>query len=234
MKTLVTLVLAAVLLAAPAARAQEQARPPKQGSLELGAGPFVPNLDRGVPGGATPYRQVFGGAPAPMFRLHVARALWSEFGTVEVGFRTGFWSKSGHSLDAATGEATGDRATISLIPTSVTLTYRLDNVWEYAHVPLVPYGRGALERYNWWTTKDGKWTKFGATNGWSATVGVVLILDWMDPGVAREADNDAGIGHTGLYFDVTKSKVNDFGSKKSWDMSEHNKLFWSGGVLLVF
>jgi hypothetical protein len=46
-------------------------------------------------------------------------------------------------------------------------------------------------------------------------------------------DQDYGIAHTALYFDVTKSKVDDFGSKKSFDLSE-SRLFWSGGLLLVF
>ncbi len=233
MKTLASLAVAVAVLAAPGARAQEREQPSRWGSFEVGAGPFVPNVDSGVPGGATPYKQIFGGAPSPMFRLHIAKAVFSRAGTLEIGFKTGFWSKSGHAVDNE-GNATGDRATLNVFPTSLTLTYRADFVWEEARVPLVPYGRVALERYNWWTTKNTKWTKTGATNGWSATVGLVLILDWMDPDLAREADSDVGIAHTGIYFDVTKSKVNDFGSKKSWDMSEKNKLFWSAGLLIAF
>jgi hypothetical protein len=231
-KTLGSLVLAAAILAAPAARAQEQLELPKKwGSVEVGVGPYIPNIDHKVSGGR-PYDQVFGGAPAPMFRIHVAKAVFSRVGTLEIGFKTGFWSKSGHAV-TATGERTGDRAALSVLPTSATLTYRADFLWEQVHVPLVPYGRVALERYNWWTTKENKWTKTGATNGWSASAGLVLILDWLDPTLAREADTDVGIAHTGLYFDVTKSKVDDFGSKKSWDMSE-KKLFWSGGLLVIF
>ncbi len=233
MKTLGSLLLAAALLAAPAAHAQERELPGKWGSVEFGMGPFVPNLDRGV--SAKPYAKIFGGAPSPMFRLHVGKAVFSRVGTLEVGFKTGFWSKAGHALFAAEPhDRSGDRTSISVLPTSLTLTYRADFVWEKVKVPLVPYGRVALERYNWWVTKNDKWTKTGATNGWSASLGLILILDWMDPDLAREAEADVGIAHTGLYFDVTKSKVNDFGSKKSWDMSEKNKLFWSGGLLVVF
>jgi len=232
-KTFGPLVLAAALISAPAAALaqEERALPSKWGSVELGAGPYVPNVDRGVAG--RPYAAVFGGAPSPMFRVHVGKAIFSRVGTLEVGIKTGFWSKAGHALDDL-GNRTGDRATLSILPTSLTLTYRADFVWEQGRVPLVPYGRFALERYNWWTTKNDKWTKTGATNGWSGTLGLILILDWMDPGLAREAESEVGIAHTGLYFDVTKSKVNDFGSKKSWDMSEKNKLFWSGGLIVSF
>lgn len=234
MKKLSLALAAALLLAAPAVRAQTQSG--RWGSLELGAGPYVPSIDKEF-SGATPYRDIFGGKPGPMFRIHLAKSIWSAAGSLEVGFRTGFWSKSGHALIAGTGstagQSSGDRTTFNIIPTSLTLSYRADQIYENARVPLVPYARVALERYNWWVTKETKWVKKGATNGWSATAGVALVLDWLDPGSARDLDNETGVNHTALYFDVTKSKVNDFGSKKSWDLSE-KKLFWSGGLLLVF
>ncbi len=47
------------------------------------------------------------------------------------------------------------------------------------------------------------------------------MLDFLDPDAARDIDNEVGVNHTALYFDVTKSKVDDFGSKKSWDLSEN-------------
>ncbi len=234
MRTLALSALAAsLLLAAPAARAQTESG--RWGSVEVGAGPYVPNIDKEF-SGHTPYRDIFGGKPGPMFRLHVAKSIFTGAGSLEVGIRTGFWSKSGRALLAAgpnAGQRSGDRTTFNIIPTSLTLTYRADQLWENVRIPVVPYGRVALERYNWWVTKDTKWTKRGATNGWSATAGVAFILDFLDPSSARDLDNETGVNHTALYFDVTKSKVDDFGSKKSWNLTER-KLAWSGGILVVF
>ncbi len=233
MRTLALSALAAsLLLAAPAALAQTQSG--RWGSVEVGAGPYVPNIDKEF-SGKTPYRDVFGGKPSPMFRLHLAKSLWTGFGSVEVGIKTGFWSKSGHAIIAGSNppERSGDHTTFNIIPTSLTLTYRADQLWENVHVPVVPYGRVALERYNWWVTKESHWGKRGATNGWSATAGVAFILDFLDPSSARDLDNETGINHTALYFDVTKSKVDDFGSKKSWTLTER-KLAWSGGLLVIF
>jgi hypothetical protein len=224
---------AALLLAAPVVRAQSQGD--RWGSLEIGGGPYVPNIDKEF-SGATPYRDIFGGSPAPMWRLHVAKSIWSGAGSLEVGLRTGFWTKSGRAIFTGgpnAGQKSGDRTTFNIVPTSLTLTYRADQIYENAHIPLVPYARVALERYNWWVTKGSKWTKKGGTNGWSATAGVALVLDWLDPGAARDLGNETGVNHTALYFDVTKSRVDDFGSKKSWDLSD-KKLMWSGGLLLVF
>ncbi len=36
-----------------------------------------------------------------------------------------------------------------------------------------------------------------------------------------------------LFFDVTKSKIDDFGSKKIWDLSDE-RLSLAGGLMLVF
>jgi len=231
MRVALAALAAALLLAATPAQAQA-AGSGRWGSLQLGAGPYLPRIDSEF-SGATPYRDVFGGKPGPMFRLQVAKSIWSGFGSVEVGIKTGFWSKSGHAIVTGTGTASGDKTTFNILPTSLTLGYRVDPVYENAGVPLIPYAQVALERYNWWVTKDSKWTKKGATNGWSATVGLALVLDFLDPGAARDLGNETGVDHTALYFDVTKSKVDDFGSKKSWDLSD-KKLMWSGGLLLAF
>jgi hypothetical protein len=232
-KTLALATLAAAFLAAaPAVRAQTQTSSHKWGSLQLGAGPYVPNIDKEFDG-ATPYRDIFGNSPGPMFRLQFAKTVYDRAGSVEVGLRTGFWRKTGNARSAIDGSPTGDQTTFNIIPTSLTLTYRADQLFDRFSIPLVPYASVAFERYNWFVTKGNKWTKRGATNGFSGTLGVALMLDIIDRGAARDLQRETGIQHTALYFDVTKSKVDDFGSSKSWDLSAKN-LFWSAGLLLVF
>lgn len=234
-RTCVAIAAIALAAAAPAVRAQEL--PKKWGSIEVGGGPYIPNVDDEF--GNTPdapYRAVFGGQPSPMFRFHIGKTILQSrtLGALELGFKTGFWSKAGNALNRNTNAPTGDSARFTILPTSLTLTYRADPIYERFRVPLVPYARIALERYNWWTTKEESWTGHGATNGWSATAGVAFLLDWMDPDAARDLGNEAGIAHTSLYFDLTKSKVDDFGSNESWDLSDNVNLFWSGGVMVVF
>jgi hypothetical protein len=41
------------------------------------------------------------------------------------------------------------------------------------------------------------------------------------------------VNHTYLFFDVTKSKVDDFGGSKSWDLSDE-KVSLAGGLMFVF
>ncbi len=228
---------AAALLAAPVVARAES---PRWGSLELGAGMYRPNID-GQAGLASPapYGEIFGPHRGWMFRAGVSRALLTWPGALEVGVRTGFFRANGHALQLnpdgtpSTVPST-DPTTFNVIPTSLTLTYRFDLLAERVGIPLAPYARVALERYNWWITGGtGSTTKIGATNGYSLTGGVALLLDFFDPGAARELDEDTGINHTYLFFDVTKSQVKDFGSSRSWDLSDPS-LSYGCGLMFVF
>jgi hypothetical protein len=121
------------------------------------------------------------------------------------------------------------------VPTSLTLTYRADVLFDRFGFPLVPYGRVALQRYNWWISgTTGSTSKSGATDGYSYGGGVAFVLDWVDSGLARELDHDTGINHTMLVFDASKTKVDDFGARKSsWDLSDTTWTY-SFGLLFVF
>ena len=69
---------------------------------------------------------------------------------------------------------------------------------QYRWMPLAPYARFSLERYNWWVNNgsgntanaDGK-SGSGATNGCSFTGGIAILLDAIDPDLARERDREA-------------------------------------------
>lgn len=242
MKATLSALAVAGLLAAPAAARAES---PRWGSLELGAGTYRPNIDADyVPPQppaldyGPPYARVFGTGRGWMFRLGVSRALLTYPGALEIGLRTGFFRASGKAFQIANGSitnvASGDPTTFNVVPTSLTLTYRFDLLADRFSIPFAPYGRVALERYNWWVTGgSGSMSKHGATNGYSFTGGVAFLLDFLDSGLARELDEDTGINHTYLFFDATKSVVKDFGSSKSWDLSDE-KLSLAFGMMFVF
>jgi hypothetical protein len=235
----VRLVLLLAALAVASAPAAVRAESPRYGSFEFGAGQYRPNIDA-QPGLAAPlpYGQIFGTGRGWMFRAGISRAIFTYPGALEIGFRTGFFRDSGNGLQVQNGVITdvksGDPTTFNVVPTSLTLTYRFDLLADRLGIPLAPYGRVALERYNWWITgSSGSMGKTGATNGYSATGGIAFLLDFVDEGLARELDADTGINHTYLFVDVTKSWVKDFGSSKSWDLSDE-KTSLAFGMMFVF
>jgi hypothetical protein len=226
--------LAAALGLAPARAAAES---PLVGSFEIRAGTYRPNDDARLdplPPGGGPYQRSFGSGRPWGFRLHGARSLpWRAYGTVELGGGAGYWEVKGHALDGS-GQPTSEQTAFKIIPTELTATWRFDLVWEKYKVPLVPYARVSLQHYAWWITGPGGSTvKSGGTNGYAWGGGLGLVLDFIDPMLARELDADAGVNHTMLIFDVTNTKVDDFGKYASFDLSDTQPTY-SVGLLFVF
>jgi hypothetical protein len=223
-------------LAAPA-RGQDEEDPGKVkfGSFELGLGSYRPNIDSEFATKPGPYEKAFGTGRGLLFRLGFGKAVARSWGTLELGFRTGFYRDSGHGfLSNDINTQSADSTTFNIIPTSLTFGYRADFLALRHGIPLVPYGRVALERYNWWVTGGkGNTSQTGATNGYSGALGIALDLSLLDPGLGHELERETGIKATYLFFDATKSKIDDFGSKKSWDLSDSG-VSLAGGLLFVF
>jgi hypothetical protein len=243
----VPLALAVSLAALAPLTARAQTSSPRWGSFELGTSSFAPNVDSafapipGGPTGAGPWEQMFGIHRRWGLRVGLSKTVLDGFGALDVGLRTGYVraGAKGFVNTAPDGQPaiwvrSGDTTYFHMIPTSAMVTYRLDWFAERFNVPLAPYGRFAFERYNWWVENGNGATKQkGATNGWSITGGVALLLDFFDPGLARELDAETGINHTYLFFDVTKTQVDDFGASKSWDLSERD-VSYGAGLMFVF
>ena len=226
--------LVAALLAAALATAA-RAESPRYGSFEMMVGPYHPNVDAEFAAKPGPWETAFGRGDGWMFRAGASYdVLRAAFGSLEVGLQAGYFQRSGHSQLLA-GGASGDTTAFKMIPTSAVLTYRFDWLADRYNIPLAPYGRIAFDRYNWWVN-DGSnhTTRSGSTNGWSAAFGVCLLLDFFDPTLAREMDQDTGINHTYVFGELRKTKVNNFGSSSSWDLSDDRALTWSAGLLFVF
>jgi len=220
---------ALALLAAAPVRAES----PRWGAVEIGAQTYRPNIDTEFPSGEGRYTRVFGSSRGWMLQLGISRALFTKAGSLELGVRTGYFRDTARAL-LPTGEPSGVDTSLTIIPSSVALTYRLDYLADRWNVPFAPYGRATLERYNWWVTNGSGGTAMrGATNGWSVTGGVGFLLDVLDPILARELDRDSGVNHSFLYFEVTKSSIDDFGSSTSWDLSDE-KVSLGAGLLFVF
>lgn len=229
--------LAACALALPVAALADS---PTWGTFDLRFASYRPNIDSEFGGTKTPYADVFGNGRGLFPKILVSYTLVDRFVQVDAGLGTGWFRAKGKEInqDPATGALlstrSADNTTFSIIPTTLALTLRVDGAAQRWSIPLEVYGRAALERYNWLVTDGaGNFVKKGATNGWSVAGGIGFLLDFVDPTLARELDEDSGINHTWVYFEVEKSVVDDFGSKRSWILSDE-KLTLAGGLRFVF
>jgi len=235
MPRLVPAALAALALAIAPATARAES--PVTGSLELRLGTFRPNVDADFATTPGPYQTTFGGKRPLKWDLLASKALWRGFGTVEAGLGVGFFRQNGQGLfltGPLAGQPSGDKTTFNVVPTSLALTWRLDVLMERWNVPVIPFGRASLERYNWWVTNGaGSTVQTGATNGYSYGAGLGLALDFFDPTLGRELDTETGVNHTMAVVELKKTVIDDFGSAKSWDLSD-TKTSLSFGLLFVF
>ncbi len=229
--------IAAVALAALLGAAPQAPAPAHNGTFELQVSGFRPDIDAEF-GGTGEYAKHFGTGRGWMFRASGAKTVWSGIGSVDVGLRVGYYQDSGHSLYGAgtplAGQPSPDTETFNIIPTSAFVSYRFDWLVDRFDVPLAPYVRLAFDRYNWWTTSVGWSSRTGATNGWSTSYGLGLALDWLDPTLGREMQRDIGIEHVYAYVDLEQNHVSDFGSKKSWILSDEKRNTLGFGLLFAF
>jgi hypothetical protein len=215
----------AVATAPGAATAKEDDFDPGM-SFSLHVDTYRPNIDSEFSGEGA-YRRHFGGGSGARLRLDLGWIVGDCDGPLTLGAGGGWYRATGQGLMQ---DSTGawvqslDRTALSMIPVSAFFGYRWEGLSRRTSVPLAPFLRLGLERINWWTTDGAGSTKVrGATHGVTASGGLAISLDGIDP--------PTGSGRpfrTWLLLESTVDKVNDFGSKKSWDLSTSGWSFGAG------
>lgn len=239
------------MMSAHAAHADEtsqEARP--RWSVGLKMGPYRPNIDAD-PGANGFYEKFFGPSGAAVTgKGRKIRAdidfevyFWRRVGLLGVNFTGGFWTASAKTkicagerctpadLDKAVGT---DKTQLFLIPLALSLTYKFDYLFERYRVPIIPYVRAGLDSYVWrinsgstlaskevlGTTRNGH----GATFGFHVHPGIALKLDFLESRPIREARGDFNFHGFYLNFEWIYNRIDDFGSAKSWNLSDNSFL----------
>ena len=243
---LVAVALAIALPAAAQSPVLTVKESPRVGSFQVTISPFSPNIDSEFTNALfPPYATIFGTGRPLMVQGQFNYSVWvGMLGTLDLGVGAGFWEAWGQGWYQGTDGTLlrGGTTSLMIIPLQVQVGYRFEWFYERFSVPLEPYVKFALLDYIWstsgqsgvssWTSPDGvAYRGSGATFGWSTTLGLALVLDFFDTGLARQMDYDVGINRSLLIFDFTRSSVNDFGSKNSWQLAPS---FWAWSIGLQF
>jgi len=212
-------------------------------------GPYYPQIDSGLGLTPGPFEQMFGTKSSWLPMLDVDRViLKGEWGQLLVGATIGYMSKTAHPFvegsdpnDPDRPRSPNDTSTFHLIPFALTASYRFTTLDDDYGIPLVPYVRGGLAYYAWWSTVDGDLSVVtnmdgtrnkadGASLGVQGSIGLSIRAERIDESAAK-AMQDSGLYHAGFFGELQAASVDGFGSSKKLSLGDTT---WFAGVDFEF
>jgi len=201
------LTAAGVALAAPAS-AQTDANTipaarsfvsPERFILELRGGPFKPDL-----GGNEAFSQFFGGDSGPFLgaQLHYILYRLPDIAYATIGGGFGWSSYSGKARARDSTEAVSEETSLTLFPLSAVASIRIDVLPRNFQIPFIFTGKLGFQWTNWDTNTGARDDASGWSLGPLFGAQAALDLDTFDSAAARSLDEDWGINHSFLFFEV--------------------------------
>lgn len=238
--------LATFALAASTASAQNvsvsesNSDSPISGSFELKLGGYYPSRideDLAASGQEGAFEKFYGTSNLLYGELVVERYLFQRFGKLGVGGHIGLARRKGEVqvADGATDDEMNDvpgETNFRIIPLRASLFYKYDYSAIHHNIPLVPFVRAGLD-YHLWRVADGdgetstssdESVSRGARSGWHASLGLQILLDFVDPATAASFDLNWGVNNSYLFGEYMISRVDSFGST-GLDLSDEQWLF---------
>lgn len=197
---------------------------PEYVSVDFGIGPYNPDGNRAA------FDQFFSGDHGPLLTLgaffHVYRIPY--VGMLGVTADASWARYVGQAcLDAGCTARVDEALRFDLFPLGLQATLRMDALDHHLDVPLFLEGGIGGEYVRFRETKGGVRESWGGALGlrWHARVG--LYLDVFEPRAARALDEQHGINHTYIYFELR-------GSTASASYPVADRFTWLGGLGLTF
>jgi hypothetical protein len=173
-------------------------------------------------------------------QVEAAYEIWQKVGTVSAGLSAGYFSVTGPApLADHSGNVSGDKSTLMMIPVSLSAIYRFDYYLVRDEFPLVPHARVGLD-WNYWQITDGNGEiaidanggrARGGTLGWHAALGLAVVIDKLDPDAAKAFDTEMGVNHSALVFEFGHYDVSGLGQSNRLHLGDTT---WTLGLLFEF
>ncbi|MFW5921461.1 MAG: MXAN_2562 family outer membrane beta-barrel protein, partial [Polyangiales bacterium] len=177
----------------------------------------------------------FSGDRGPMLTTEVDFIIWRipYVGPIAAGARFGWARYKGPAVDAS-GMNTGEKTKLNIFPFSALAVLRIDVLARELDVPILLTGKVGLDVIPWKSKTGGSSVDpFGDD---AVSLGLVwggqvaLELDFLEPRAARRLDEDWGINHSFLFFELFGSTAGA-ASGDTLDLSE--KLTFAMGLGFV-
>ena len=177
---------------------------PERFGFEFPLGPYPPDFD-----GEDTFDRFFSDDSGLLVALELDVIGYRMQDTFYLGGGGGIgWAKfSGNTIDDA-GEATSEETELEIVPLNVIGVFRLDALPRRWGVPFIFTGKLGYQ-WMYWTTESGGSDE---ANGWSLGLlwagQVALDLDTFEPSAARRMDEEWGINHSFLFFEISGFEPN--------------------------
>jgi hypothetical protein len=172
---------------------------------------------------------------------------WQFFylaGPFGLGTQVGFFRDKAQAIvpDPDPGESArsaADSVRFGMVPVAALVSYRFEYLADRFKVPLAPYLR-AGPSYTFWWSRDGTGNLSvngdgekgrGGVWGWQASAGLMLRMDFIEPGGAKKLDNATGINHFNLFGEFQFSRRDNFSIGNSIALGDAT---WFAGINLEF
>lgn len=197
---------------------------PERFTTEFRIGPYEPDL-----GNNDAFREFFGDDVGPLFSfeldviaLRVPDALYLA-GAGSIG-----WANyDGHTRDLTNFDVeTSEETSFEIIPLSLLAVLRIDALARQLGVPFNFAGKIGYEWAHWDAESGGGDDADGWSQGLLWGGQVALDLDTFEPRQARMLDEEWGINHSFLFFEI-------FGFEPSRSSLEIGDVAWTAGLGFV-
>jgi hypothetical protein len=196
---------------------------PEHFVLELRAGPYQPNME-----GNSAFDRYFSEDNGLLFavELNVVALRLPDVLYLAGGGRIGSAGYDGKTL-SETDETTSEETSLTLLPLDLMVVLRVDALARKLSVPFILTGKIGYE-WNHWTTKTGgEDVHMGWSVGLAWAMQFAIDLDALDSTAARNLDEEWGINHSFLFFELTRFVPSD----NSLPIGDNT---WTAGLGFVF
>lgn len=179
-------------------------------AFELRFGPYTPNT------GDAAFEPIFGGSSLLIAaEFDVVPFRIADVLTLGIGGGVGFTSYSGKA-PSVDGMPTNEETSLTLVPMSLLAVLRVVALPRLLSIPFVLTGKlGADFVYSSESTGTAQGGE-GISPGLRWAGQVALELDFFEPRAARALDDEWGINHSFLFFELYGSTAGGVGTPLAW------------------
>ncbi len=208
------------------------------GAVEVRFGRYVPNVDSSLSG--SPFKNTFGDSSRYLVGLEGDWQLVRipHLGSFGPGLGWGYTNASARArLTNDPTQFSAENTSLSVMPFYLVGVLRVDVLARDYGIPLVPYGKLGVGYALWWSSDGGTTAREdgvlarGVSYGPQYGLGLMFLLDELDPQTARDADNSIGINNSYIFGELYGSDLSGFGSKDRMNVGANT---WALGLAIEF